>query len=63
MSCSECLAEFFHQSPLAKDAACRSCRARNWEPPGIYAMQRGVRDIEFSRRPELEQQLLSQVNK
>ena len=60
LSCSECLADFFHQS-RAKDAACRRAPGEKLEAPGIYAMQRGVRDIEFSRRPELEQQLISQA--
>jgi hypothetical protein len=27
------------------------------EAPGIYSLQRGIRDVEISRQPELEEQL------
>ena len=59
LSCGECLAMIFRQS-RAKDAACRRAPGETLGAPGIYALQRGVRDIEISRRPEIEQQLIAQ---
>jgi hypothetical protein len=59
LCCSECLPAFFHQSRV-KNAACRRAPGETLGAPEIYALQRGVRDLEISRRPELEQQLISQ---
>jgi hypothetical protein len=56
LSCSECLADLFRQSRVKYDA-CRRAPGESLEAPGIYSLQRGVRDVEISRQPELEQQL------
>jgi len=56
LSCEECLPDQFRRS-REKQAACRLARGETLEPPGIYLLQRGERDRQLHRLPELEQQL------
>ncbi|CAN5244117.1 hypothetical protein BH10PLA2_BH10PLA2_15700 [soil metagenome] len=56
LTCGDCLPDFFKQSQI-KFAACRRAPGEMVEPPGIYSLQRGVRDVEISRQPDLEEQL------
>jgi hypothetical protein len=58
LSCAECLAQWFHAS-RAKQAACRTASGETLDPPGIYQLQRGQRDVQLVRCDELEQQLLA----
>ncbi len=60
LCCGDCLPTFFHQS-RAKYAQCRRAPGETLETPGIYSLQRGVRDVEISRQQELEQQLMAQT--
>lgn len=59
LSCRDCLAAWF-QGSLAKHAACRRARNEILEPPGIFDMERGKRDRVLHRRPDLEEQLVSE---
>jgi hypothetical protein len=56
LSCAECLADWYRRS-RAKQAACRLAPGESLEPPGIYALERGCRDLQLGRLRELEQQL------
>jgi hypothetical protein len=58
--CEACLPPWFRQS-LAKQAACRRAPKEILEPPGIYRLQRGARDLQLDRLHELEEQLLARV--
>jgi hypothetical protein len=57
LSCESCLPDFFRQS-RAKQAACRLAAGETLEPPGIYSLERGRRDSQIQRLPEMEEQLL-----
>ena len=57
LSCPGCLAEWFRRA-RKKQAACRLAPHETLEPPGIYLLERGERDRELRRLPELEQQVL-----
>jgi hypothetical protein len=56
LSCEECLADWYRRS-LEKQAACRLARNETLERPGIYRMERGQRDRQLTRLPELEEKL------
>lgn len=56
LSCAECLPEWFRRS-RARQAACKLTHGERLEPPGIYHLERGQRDQQLRRLPELEQQL------
>jgi hypothetical protein len=58
LSCADCLAGWFHRS-RAKQAACKLAPGERMDPPGIYHLQRGQRDQQLRRLPDLEQQLLT----
>lgn len=53
LCCAACLPSQFREAKH-KQAACRLAPGETLEPPGIYALQRGVRDRELRRCPELE---------
>jgi len=57
LCCKECLPESFRRS-RAKQAACRLAPGETLEPPGIYDLQRGLRDSHLNRRHDLERQLV-----
>lgn len=59
LSCRDCLPAIFRQSRV-KNSVCRRAPGETLGTPEIYALQRGVRDLEIIRRTELEQQLISQ---
>lgn len=61
LSCADCLPGFFKQS-REKQAACRRVPGEILDPPGIYSLSRGRRDLEIERLPELEQQLIQADN-
>jgi hypothetical protein len=56
LSCPECLADWYRRS-LQKQQACRTAPGETLEPPGIYHLERGHRDQQLQRLPELERQL------
>lgn len=56
--CEPHLPEWFRRS-LAKQAACRRAPGEILEPPGIYRLERGRRDVELQRLPDLEARLRS----
>lgn len=56
LCCADCLAVWFHKS-RQKQAACRLTAGEILEPPGIYHLERGHRDVQLQRLPELEKQL------
>ena len=58
LCCAEDLPDFYRQS-RAKQAACRLAAHEKLEPPGIYRVERGQRDRDLQRLPELEEQLRS----
>jgi hypothetical protein len=60
LSCEDCLADWFHRS-RAKQAACRLAAGETLEPPGIYGLERGWRDQQLTRRPDLEAGLADAV--
>jgi hypothetical protein len=59
LSCAECLKEWFQRS-RAKQTACRLAPGETLEPPGIYTLERGRRDAQINRLPDLEARLLSE---
>lgn len=58
LACAACLPTTFRQS-LVKQASCRRAPKEILEPPGIYRIQRGSRDVQLDRLTELEDQLLA----
>ncbi len=56
LSCADCLPEWYRLS-RQKQAACRLAPGESLEPPGIYALERGRRDLQLGRLHDLEQQL------
>jgi len=56
LACESCLADWYRRS-LAKQATCRRAPHETLEAPGIYRLQRTVRDAQLQRLPELEQRL------
>jgi hypothetical protein len=59
LSCAECLPDGFRRS-REKQLACRKAANEILEAPGIYLLQRGQRDRQLQRLPELEEQLCGQ---
>jgi len=53
LCCEGCLPEFFRRG-RERQAACHTAPGEVLEPPGIYQMHRGRRDVQLSRLPELE---------
>jgi hypothetical protein len=56
LTCADCLAACFAAS-LRKQAACRLAPNETLDLPGIYALKRGIRDVELIRLPDLEEKL------
>lgn len=56
LCCEKCLPEWFQRS-REKQASCRLTSGETLEPPGIFDLERGKRDRQLRRLPELEQQL------
>jgi hypothetical protein len=56
LSCPDCLADWFRQS-RQKQAACRRAPQEVLEPPGVFALERGRRDIQLRRLTDLEGEL------
>jgi len=57
LSCAECLPELFRLS-RAKQASCRLAAGETLEAAGIYSLERGRRDMQIHRQPDLEERLL-----
>jgi hypothetical protein len=57
LSCEECLPDLFRRS-RAKQAACRLAAGETLEPPGIFSLERGRRDAQIHRLPDVEERLL-----
>lgn len=53
LCCQECLSSWFRRSCEAQ-ARCRRAKNETLEVPGIYELQRGQRDRQLVRRPDLE---------
>jgi hypothetical protein len=62
LTCAGCLAELFHRS-RAKQAHCRLAPGESLDPPGIYELARGTRDVHLRLREDLEQQLSASADK
>jgi hypothetical protein len=58
LACRECLAQLYAAARI-KQAQCRLAPAEVLEAPGIYELERGVRDRMLQRRKDLERQLES----
>ena len=56
LCCAECLPDLFRRA-RQRQAVCRTAPGEVLEPPGIYRMQRGQRDVRLERLPELETSL------
>jgi hypothetical protein len=56
LCCPACLADLYSQSVL-KQKACRLAQGESLQTPGIYRLNRGQRDRQLERLPELEEQL------
>ncbi|MFO0844745.1 MAG: hypothetical protein U0797_20505 [Gemmataceae bacterium] len=56
LPCEECLTRLFADSRL-KQAACRLAPGETLDPPGLYELSRGRRDVQLARRADLEQQI------
>jgi hypothetical protein len=54
LTCANCLADLFRQS-RSKQANCRLAPGESLEPPGIFELARGTRDVHLRRREDLEQ--------
>lgn len=51
LCCEGCLPELFRRA-RERQAACRTAAGEVLEPPGIYRMQRGRRDVQLERLSE-----------
>jgi hypothetical protein len=58
LTCARCLPHWFRRS-LEKQRACRRAKNETLEPPGIYRLAHGRRDVQLQRLPELEAELLT----
>lgn len=56
LACVNCVPVAFRDS-LEKQKQCRRASGEILEPPGIYQIERGQRDDQLRRLPELEQEL------
>ena len=56
LSCAACLPAAYRRS-REKQAVFRLAPGETLEPPGIYALERGRRDLQLGRLHDLEQQL------
>jgi hypothetical protein len=56
LCCEECLPDLFRRG-RERQAPCRTAPGEVLEPPGIYRMRRGQRDVQLERLPELETKL------
>lgn len=56
LCCQECLSVWLKRS-RAKQASCRLAPGETLDVPGIYRIERGVRDQQLTRLTDLEQQL------
>ena len=56
--CEKCLSKWFHQS-IARQAACRRAPNEILEPPGIYRLNHGRRDVQLERLADMEAELVS----
>jgi hypothetical protein len=56
LCCEECLPDLFRRG-RERQAVCRTAPGEVLEPPGIYRMRRGRRDVQLERLPELETKL------
>jgi hypothetical protein len=54
--CAECLPDWFRRS-REKQATCRVAPGETLDTPGIYSLERGRRNAQIQRLPELEMQL------
>ena len=54
--CADCLPAWFRRS-RDKQNACHLAQGETLEPPGIFHIERGVRDLQLKRLHELENQL------
>lgn len=53
LTCADCLPAWLRRS-CEKQRTCRRARGETLEPPGVYELERGQRDRQLVRRPELE---------
>ena len=60
LSCEACLPEWFRIS-REKQRACRLAPNETLEPPGIWSLERGQRDVQLHRLTDLEQQLIREM--
>ena len=57
LSCEACLGTQL-RGARAKQSACRLAPGESLEPPGVFEMARGVRDVGLCRRCDLETKLV-----
>ncbi len=56
LACEGCLAAWFRRA-RASQAACRRAPGETLEAPGIFRLERGQRDQQLRRLPEVEDEL------
>jgi hypothetical protein len=56
LTCAECLPDSFRHS-RANQSACRLAPGETLDPPGIYTLEHGRRDVQIERLRDLERQL------
>lgn len=61
LCCDGCLPTAYHQSKTRR-AACRLAPGESAEPPGIYRLNRGSRDAQLERLPDVEAKLDRAMN-
>jgi len=61
LTCEQCLARWFERS-LARQKACRRAANEVLEPPGIYRLVKGQRDVQLDRLPDIEARLLATMS-
>jgi hypothetical protein len=59
LCCAGCARTWFERS-RQKQAACRLAKNERLDPPGIYTLERGRRDVQIHRLHELERQILEE---
>jgi hypothetical protein len=60
LTCETHLPGWFQRS-LAKQASCRRAKNEILDPPGVYRMARGKRDVQLERLPDVETRLRDQT--